>query len=158
TVFAVVHVSTPVELAVQWNKNRENPVPNGVIEKIAERLDVPGSKYAWDRPIATHNLGMDDPKKVGSEIAERISSLASISDEARSSDKLVGDLLDVITRQVVKEFLDENPSMRKNPLVSKERRDFLRHAMKQGFSPFETEQQFRARLGELASAQGKNSK
>lgn len=159
TLFAVVHVTTPVELAVQWNMERENPVPNGVIEKIAERFDVPGSKYAWDRPIATHNLGIDDPNKAGSEIVERIDSLAPIKERTRSSDKTKGDLLDVITRQVVKHFLDENPSMRKNPLVSRERRSLLIHAKEQGLSPFETEQQFLVILRELASrAQGKKSK
>jgi len=159
TVFAVVHVSTPIELAVQWNMERENPVPNGVTEKIAERFDVPGSKYAWDRPIATHNLGIEDPNKAGSEVIERLDVLAPLRDGTGSSEKTIGDLLDVITRQVVKHFLDENPSLRRNSLVSKERRSILMHAKEQGLSPFETEQQFKAILRELASrAQEKNSK
>lgn len=157
--FAVVHVSTPVELAVQWNMDRETPVPNGVIEKIAERLDVPGSRYAWDQPIATYNLGVDDSNKAGSEIVERIDSLAPIGVETSSSDMSTSDLLDVITRQVVKQFLDANPSMRKDPRVSKERRKLLTHAKDLGLSPFETEQRLGVILEDLASRkQGKNRK
>jgi O-phosphoseryl-tRNA(Sec) kinase len=157
--FAVVHVSTPVEFAVQWNVDRETPVPNGVIEKIAKRLDVPGSRYAWDRPIATYNLGVDDSNTAGSEIVERIDSLAPIGVETLSSDKSTSDLLDVITRQVVKHFLDENPSMRKDPRVSKERRNLLTHAKDQELSPFETEQRLGVILGELESrTQRKNRK
>jgi len=149
--FAVVHVSTPIEHAIQWNMKREKPVPDGVIEKIADRLDFPGSKYAWDRPIATCNLMKDDPSKVGLEIVERLDSLVSISSEAHSAGKSMGDLLDTITRQVVKHFLDENPSMRKNPLVSKERRSLLAFAKREGLSPLETEQQLEAILLELES-------
>jgi O-phosphoseryl-tRNA(Sec) kinase len=157
--FAVVHVSTPVELAVQWNTDRETSVPNSVIEKIAERLDIPGSRYAWDRPIATHNLGVDDPNKAGSEIVERIDSLVPIRGETHSSDKSTSELLDVITRQVVKHFLDENPSMRKDPRVSKERRSLLTYAMDQGLSPFETKKRLDIILGELTPrTQEKNRK
>jgi tRNA uridine 5-carbamoylmethylation protein Kti12 len=149
--FAVVHVSTPVEHAVQWNMKRVKPVPDGVVEKIADRLDVPGSKYAWDKPIATYNLMEEDPSKAGAEIVERLDNLIAISSEARSSDKSMGNLLDTITRQVVKQFLDENPSMRENALVSKERRSLLKMAKKKGLSPLETEQRLEAILLELES-------
>jgi O-phosphoseryl-tRNA(Sec) kinase len=151
TTFAVVHVSTPVELAVQWNVDRETPVPNGVIEKIAERFDVPGSRYAWDRPIATYNLGVDDSNRAGSEIVERLDSLTPFRGETLLSDKSTNDLLDVITRQVVRHFLDENPSMRKDPRVSIERRNLLAHAKDQELSPFETEQRLGVILEELVS-------
>jgi tRNA uridine 5-carbamoylmethylation protein Kti12 len=149
--FAVLHVSTPVELALEWNMNRENPVPNGVIEKIAERFDAPGSKYAWDRPIGTYNLGEDDFNNAGSEIGERLDTLRPIRGARHLSSKTPGDLLDVITRQVVKHFLDENPSMRNNPIVSKERRELLTVAKKQSFSPLETEQRLEAILGKMVS-------
>ncbi|MFW9912649.1 MAG: AAA family ATPase [Candidatus Thorarchaeota archaeon] len=144
--FGVVHVSTPIEHAIQWNVKRERPVPEGVLEKIADRFDVPGSKYAWDKPIATYNLMEDDIDEAGLEIVERLESLVAISSESHTSDKSMGNLLDTITRQVVKHFLDENPSMRQNPLVSKERKKLLRIARKQGLSPLETEQQLKAIL------------
>ncbi|MHA2064791.1 MAG: AAA family ATPase [Candidatus Thorarchaeota archaeon] len=150
-VFAVVHVSTPAELAVQWNMDRKRPVPVGVIEKIEKRFDFPGSKYAWDRPIATHNLGVDNPNDDALEIVERIESLFPVISEIRSSDKSISDLLDVITRQVVKRFLVENPSMREDARISKERRSLLAYAKKEGLSPFETEEQFRVKLGKLVS-------
>lgn len=149
--FAVVHVSTPIEHAIQWNVKREKPVPDKVIEKIADRLDVPGSKYAWDKPIATYNLMEHDIGYAGREIVERLESLVAISGEAPSSDRSMGNLLDTITRQVVRHFLDENPSMRQNPVVSKERRRLLRIAKEKGLSPLETEQQLKAMLLELES-------
>ncbi|MFW9889861.1 MAG: AAA family ATPase [Candidatus Thorarchaeota archaeon] len=149
--FAVVHVSTPIEHAIQWNVKRENPVPDRVIEKISDRLDVPGSKYAWDKPIATYNPMQDDTSKAGREIVERLDSLVAISGEAYSSDRSMGNLLDTITRQVVRHFLDENPSMKQNPLVSKERRILLKIAKEQGLSPLETEQQLKVILLELGS-------
>ncbi|MFX1332073.1 MAG: AAA family ATPase [Promethearchaeota archaeon] len=151
TAFAVVHVSTPLEDAIQWNMKRERPVPDGVIEKIAEKFDVPGSKYAWDKPIATYNLMEDDPNESGREIVERLDNLGAFSSVTRSPHKPMSDLLDAITRQVVKQFLDENPSMRKNPFVFRERRRLLTLAKKQGLSPLETEQRLENILKELES-------
>jgi O-phosphoseryl-tRNA(Sec) kinase len=149
TAFGVVHVSTPIRHAIQWNVKRETPVPDRVIEKIADRLDIPGSKYAWDKPIATYNLMEDDIDEAGLEIVERLDSLVAISSGFRASHKSMENLSDTITRQVVKHFLDENPSMRQNPLVSKARKRLLRIAKKQGLSPLETEQQLEAILLEL---------
>ena len=151
TVFAVIHVSTPVELAVQWNSLREKPVPNGVIEKIEDRFDIPGSKYAWDRPIATHNLGIDDIREAASKIVERLESLQPVSTHTTLSEQSIGNLLDVITRQVVKQFLDANPSFRKNPSVSKIRRSTLALARTQQLSSLETEQRLKENLEDFAS-------
>ncbi|MFW9804373.1 MAG: AAA family ATPase [Candidatus Thorarchaeota archaeon] len=151
TAFAVVHVSTPIEYAIQWNLNREKPVPDMVIEKIANRFDIPGSKYAWDKPIASYNLMEDDPRESAKEIVDRLDTLVAITGEDHSSDKSMEDLLDTITRQVVNHYLDENPSMKQNPLVSKERRSLLTIAKEQGLSPLETEQRLEAILLELES-------
>ncbi|MHA2212800.1 MAG: AAA family ATPase [Candidatus Thorarchaeota archaeon] len=45
--FGVVFVNTPLDTAIRWNQMRESSVPEEVVRRIDDRLDIPGSKYAW---------------------------------------------------------------------------------------------------------------
>lgn len=49
--FAIVYVDTPLEVALRWNGERGEPVPNTVIEEMYHKLDRPGEKYRWDTPL-----------------------------------------------------------------------------------------------------------
>lgn len=51
----IVHITTPIEICIEWNKKRGKPIPNEVIRKINNKFDM-FNKYKWDVPIATYNL------------------------------------------------------------------------------------------------------
>ncbi|UCH04843.1 MAG: AAA family ATPase [Candidatus Thorarchaeota archaeon] len=145
--FATLHVSTPVDEALSRNRERDTPIPEQVVRRISEKLDVPGSKYAWDSPIATVNLGARTLDDAADEIVDRLKTLEPRSEigEIRNSDAQ-SRLLDVITRQVVARFLQENPTYRNDPRITKKRREVLKKSKAEGLAPYETEQTLTAML------------
>ncbi len=45
-----IYVNSSVDQCLKWNKLRGSPIPDSVIQKIAQKFDAPGKKYAWDNP------------------------------------------------------------------------------------------------------------
>ena len=149
-VFAVVHVSTPLDEALKWNLTREVRIPEDVVRRISERIDIPGTKYAWDRPIATINLRVQNVDDAARIIVERLTTLEVPSTiEGHTDGQMVNDLLDTITRQVVSAFLKEHPECQNDSKVSRIRRDLLKEAVARNMSAYDTEQLLRVRLGSL---------
>jgi len=145
--FATVYVSTPVDEALSRNRERGSHIPEQVIRRIGEKLDVPGNKYAWDNPIATVNLGTRTLDDAADEIIDRLKILEPTSESEETRDGGVQSrLLDVITRQVVSRFLQENPSYRNDPRITKTRREALTKSKTEGLTPYETEQILKAML------------
>lgn len=152
-VFAIVHVNTSLDIALEWNKKRKTKIPDEVIERIYERFDRPGKKYTWDQPIMTVNLLVMPVDSIVKDLTERIGTLHPLRGPAYPKIKHhdEGALLDVITRQVVNNFLKEMPTYRQDPRVSKLRKEVLREAKERNLSPYETEQALRVRLGILSA-------
>jgi O-phosphoseryl-tRNA(Sec) kinase len=150
--FAVIHVSTSVETAIQWNKERGTPIPEEVILRISERLDLPGSKYAWDTAISAVDMSMQPVEVSAREIMERLEVLVPVENsmnhvmtKSPSSDALI----DVITRQVVTRFLGEHPEYRGDMQVSRLRRELLKEGRRRGISPDKIEQMLMEKLENL---------
>ncbi|MFX0044954.1 MAG: AAA family ATPase [Candidatus Hermodarchaeota archaeon] len=149
-IFATVHVSTPVNEALSMNRERDSNIPEYVIKRINERLDVPGRKYAWDNPIATVNLGIRRLDDAADEIVDRLKTLEPSSEKEETQDSGARSrLLDVITRQVVARFMKENPTYRNDPRVTKARRAALAKSKAEGLTPYETEESLSEMLGVL---------
>jgi len=150
-VFAVVHISTSVETALMWNSDRRYPIPEPVVMRINEKFDLPGSKYAWDRAIATVNMALQQINNTANDIVERLAVLSPIkpnsdeSAEQTSSDNL----LDVVTRQIVNRFLREYPEYRGNKRISRIRRDIIAEAKREGYSIYDVDQKLMKKLMNL---------
>ncbi len=148
--FATVHISTPVDDALSRNTERGSNIPEEVILRINEKLDVPGDRYAWDSPIATVDLGAHTLDDAADEIVERLKTLEPSSEIQETQDSGARSrLVDVITRQVVARFLQENPTYRNDPRVTKARREALARSKAEGLTPHETEQSLVEDLGAL---------
>lgn len=50
-IFASIYCDTPLEICLLWNHIRSNPVPDTVINDIAQKFNIPGEKYTWDKPF-----------------------------------------------------------------------------------------------------------
>lgn len=129
-IFAIIHVSTPVETALKWNEERlESKIPDSVIEGINERFDLPGRRYLWDDAILEVNMGFPNLDKIIPEIVECLEELEPVT---KSKPRLVTsnefERLDIETRRIVSKFLEEYPELRGHREVSKIRRSFLRTA------------------------------
>lgn len=53
--FIIIHISTPLEICMQWNEKRGLPIPNSVISTIYSKFDK-FNTYYWDKPFRRLNL------------------------------------------------------------------------------------------------------
>ncbi len=152
--FGVVYVTTPLAVALRWNRQRRRQVPEEVLRRIADRLDPPGLRYAWDRPIAAADLsvmGVDEAARlvvsglrrlIETEERGRGRMMASSSRDERATS------LDVATRRLVAAFIRDHPARSDPQRLSKLRREVLKTALRQGLSEAETLDILRRRLYE----------
>jgi O-phosphoseryl-tRNA(Sec) kinase len=127
--FGVIHVATPINVALRWNLLRDQAVPTGVVEQISERFDIPGLKYSWDMPIARLDMSTIGPQEAISEIRQRVLKLVPILLEAKPSPGC-SEEYDKYTRDIVCVFLEKEPALQNNPEVSRIRREVLRQAIR----------------------------
>ncbi len=129
-IFTVVHVSTPVDIALKWNNERaDTRIPDLVIERINERFDLPGRRYLWDDSLMEVNMANNDIDAAVVEIVERVQDL-EVAMEPEPSLVTITEFerLDVETRRVVSEFLKKHPHLRGKRKVSEIRRSVLKQA------------------------------
>ncbi len=134
--FAIIHVTTPIEVAMKWNDERPNSkIPGEVIERINDRFDLPGRRYLWDDSLIEVDMSIDETDAKVAEIVEIVRDLEIAADsEPRSVTNNEFERLDVISRKVVTKFLEDYPSLRGNRDVSKVRRAILSRATRNRIS------------------------
>lgn len=123
--FFIIHISTPLEICIKWNKDRGELIPDSVIEKIAHKFDN-FDKYNWDYPIAKINLSEvrnfnEIFEHLMSKIIYNIENLygwKKTEENLKQSSNLYNEMLDKITRHIVGEIL-KNPefSVIKNKIL-----------------------------------------
>ncbi len=150
--FAVVHVTTPLQVALDWNLTRSRPIPEHVILRIADRFDVPGGRYAWDRPIASVNLAATDAWDAAAGIVRSLAELEPLRIDRPLPGESIGQAIDLVTRRVVARFLRENTLFQRDPAVHRLRKTVLREAREEGLSVSEARNRLNRRLSELARA------
>ena len=128
--FVIIHVTTPAATAQRWNKDRSNTkIPNKVIDEIFEKFDNPGRRYLWDNADFEVNMEKDNVENAVQQIIEILDEIQPVM---KPKPRLITsgeyERLDVKTRLVVSEFLEEHPKLRGNREVSIIRRDILRKA------------------------------
>ena len=73
--FFIIHISTPLETCLDWNSKRKNPIEEEIIKGIADKFDLPGKKYKWDKPFISVNLLTEKLNVTASKIAKKIESI-----------------------------------------------------------------------------------
>ncbi len=128
--FAIIHVTTPVEVALKWNHERPGTrIPDRVIRRINERFDMPGRRYLWDNAMMDVNMVTEDIDEVVSEVVRGIAELEAVKEpDPQLVTNSEFEKLDVETRRVVSAFLEEHPDLRGNRKVSEIRRNVLSRA------------------------------
>ncbi|MHA1742497.1 MAG: AAA family ATPase [Candidatus Thorarchaeota archaeon] len=135
-IFAVVHVATPLETALRWNEERRGPIPPQVLQRIAQRIDIPGERYRWDRPLAVVDLSQVDVQRAAEYIASELIRVDRSAGRTADTRTITGQRaanVDILTRRAVTEYLRAHPQLRGSPEISRIRREVLRaglqHAM-----------------------------
>jgi len=135
--FGIVHVTTPLEEALKWNRERPGTrIPDYVIQRISERFDRPGARYLWDCPLAEVDMSTLD---LDSTVGAIVNTLCTLEIIRQPKPTLASDSafekLDLVTRNAVSEFLRNHPELRKNQEVSIIRQRVLKRAAYDMISP-----------------------
>ena len=129
--FVIIHVSTPVDTALKWNRAREDsPIPDSVIEDIFERFDYPGQRYLWDNADIEVDMESQNVSIVVPEILEILDNLEPVMKQ--SPGLIINtefERLDTETRHIVSKFLQEHPEQRNNKEVSVIRKSVLQECV-----------------------------
>ncbi|MFX1574158.1 MAG: adenylyl-sulfate kinase [Promethearchaeota archaeon] len=67
--FFIIHIATPLEVCIKWNKLRGEPIPNKIVKEIHKKFDY-FNKYYWDFPHAQYDLSQI--KNMDKEVEELI--------------------------------------------------------------------------------------
>ncbi|MFW9918755.1 MAG: AAA family ATPase [Candidatus Thorarchaeota archaeon] len=126
--FGIIHIETPLEIAMEWNKQRENPLSEDIIMKIHERFDIPGSRYSWDNPIDHVDLSKIDLNLVVPQLVKKLDKLQPLEFPKKAIPGYA-EFYDKLTRQIVNAFLKDAEEMRENPEVSNLRKEVLKEAI-----------------------------
>jgi O-phosphoseryl-tRNA(Sec) kinase len=134
--FVIIHVTTPVTTALQWNKERpDTRIPDSVIEDIFERFDNPGRRYLWDNSDLEVDMEKEELESVVQEIVEILDNLEpAIQPQPRLITDTEFERLDVETRLIVSKFLNEHPELRGNRKITEIRRNLLKDAIQKRVS------------------------
>jgi len=145
--YAIVYVNTPLEVALEWNKGRGEPVPNGVLEEIGYKMDEPGKQYKWDAPLISVDLSdgrLDGHAVVVAEMVhERMSMGHPIEMKTLPSKQpsLRTDL-ERETRRAMGEMVKRLGKLASIDQISNVRRDIVQEALDKGLCPPEAVKMF----------------
>jgi len=131
--FFIIHIATPTEVCIKWNKIRGKPIPSKIIKKIYKKFDN-FNKYYWDLPEAQYDLSqIKDIDKEIEELVEELLKKNKISENSiKKEDRIKifssidNENLDKFTRIYVGKLL-QNPNYTdlKNEII-KLRKLFIR--------------------------------
>jgi selenocysteine-specific elongation factor len=137
--YAVVYVNTPLEVALDWNKKRGEPVPNSLVEEVYYKFDEPGKEYRWDEPFLTVDLSKgelkDTAELAASKIHEKTGSVKTvpIRRERPETGSLRTDL-ERETRRAMGEVMKRFKTLSLAGQISEVRRQVVERALDEGLS------------------------
>ncbi|TFG25829.1 MAG: adenylyl-sulfate kinase [Promethearchaeota archaeon] len=140
--FFIIHVSTPFETCLSWNNVRGNPIPNSVIKKIHKKFDY-FHRYQWDTPV--FKIDMSKVDNLESYVIDLLNSLDLKSKEENVISPISDNFaqkLDVVTRQIVSEFLQSQNYQKSKKKILKLRKLYLKEHVKNVRSQEKIEEDF----------------
>jgi len=154
--YAIVYVNTPLELALDWNRKRGEPVPNSLVEEVYYKFDEPGKEYKWDKPFLTVDLSKgelkDNVEMVAAKIHEKASVIRSVAPR-REKPKTSSPRTDLEreTRRAMGEVMKRFKTLSLAGQISETRREVVDEALEKGLSGPEAARLFFERIESLLS-------
>ncbi len=135
--FGVVYVNTPLDVVLRWNKKRDRAIPRQVILQIVRKMDIPGHRYAWDRPVCVVNMSQMDLQTATTSVVNALVSLRLFTERAYVHETDMAAEVDTVTRRTIAHFLRQNPDLRNDLRVHTLRRSILQRSLRERLSPNE---------------------
>jgi len=148
--FFIIHISTPMEVCLKWNENRNTPIPNEVILEIERKFDKFG-KYAWDVPFKTYDLSKITKlpsltKELCANLLLESSPLINGVMSSKSTSKLDHEKIDQQTRIIVGDLLKKDDLQPFKQAIIKFRKKFLKNHLNTSLEDFEIKKEFNNQL------------
>jgi tRNA uridine 5-carbamoylmethylation protein Kti12 len=124
-------------------------IPEHVIRRIHDKIDEPGTKYAWDEPIAEVDLITVGTTHAAMEILHELETMEPATFTKPDPGETIHTLHDRVTRIVISKFLMENKYLRNNNEVHQIRKTILQDAKKNHFTVKETKERLEWELSKL---------
>ena len=151
--FYIIHISTPLNVCLKWNEMRGNPIPESVIKGINQKFDQ-FSTYRWDIPILeidfSKNIDLNETienlvnlieKDQKAKIERKNKQISSIRASNYSNEKL-----DIITRKIVGEILQNSKFHYLKSEIIKYRKQFVKNRFKNPINETEISNEFKSYL------------
>ncbi|MGQ9721385.1 MAG: AAA family ATPase [Candidatus Jordarchaeum sp.] len=154
--YAIVYVHAPIDYALKWNKERGEPIPPEVIQRIHDRFDIPGKKYKWDQPIAyidTSKIQLEDAVKNIHQKIRDMKSRKKVKVKSSYYNSGKSEEIDRITRSIVGKIMAESGDKSLARRVSFLRKSFVREAVEKNLSPEEVESEFIKRIKSVVNSE-----
>lgn len=144
TDYAIVYIYAPLELALKWNRERGEPIPSEVINRIHDRFDVPGKKYKWDQPITIIDRSKESVEDSVKIILQKLkegkpqkSGKPQVFYKAGKSEEI-----DRLTRRIAGKILEEKGDKTLARRISALRKGFVREAVEKNLTLEQAEKEF----------------
>jgi selenocysteine-specific elongation factor len=153
--YAIVYVNTPLEVALDWNRKRGEPVPNSLVEEVYYKLDEPGKEYRWDKPFLTVDPSKGELKDTAElaamKIHEKTTAVAGAGPMRKAQPRARSPRADLEreTRRAMGEVMKRLKTLSLAEQISEVRREVLDRALKEGMSGSEASRLFFERTESL---------
>jgi tRNA uridine 5-carbamoylmethylation protein Kti12 len=147
--YFIVHISTPLEICLEWNKKRGKPIPDEVIYTIADRFDM-FDKYRWESPdliVDMSKVTKIDPiiykflKHIEKQLRKKVSNR---KEKNPSPEKTrYREELDSITRSIVGEIMRNYTQFEKRKKLLKARKNFIKMTIDENLSQKDIKARFK---------------
>ncbi|MEM3649188.1 MAG: AAA family ATPase [Candidatus Jordarchaeaceae archaeon] len=144
TDYAIVYIHAPLELALEWNRERGEPIPAEVVNRIHGRFDVPGKKYKWDQPI----VSIDRSKESLEDSVKIILQKLKEGKPQKSGEPKVlyragkSEEIDRLTRRITGKILEKKGDSSLARRISSLRKGFVREAVEKNLTLKQAEKEF----------------
>ena len=128
----IIHISTPLEICIQWNGLRGTPIPDELIREIQKKFDN-FEKYNWEIPLISLDLS-----KINNIDAKSLEVASLISKEIERKKKkiehgrpksdlntLYNEKLDKITREIIGDLIKNTSNEDKKRKLLRIRKEFI---------------------------------
>ena len=135
--FFIIYISTPIEICLNWNEKRGQPIPNKIIKDITTKFDY-FDKYNWDKPIITIDMSIiKNLETLVDTLVDQI--INNIKPSIKQNKKPFKEeeskinyqqKLDKITRDIVGEIIRNSKFHENSKRISKCRKSFVKQHSK----------------------------
>jgi len=154
--YAIVYVNTPLEKALEWNRERGEPIPASLIEEIFYKMDEPGTMYRWDTPFLTVDPSQEDTnvfaEAASNKLYEKIGSAAATEAPKKPEGSALARDLERETRRAMSEVMKRFRDGDLAPQISEIRKEVMKEAVRDGLVAPEAVRRFFERTQSLVSS------